>query len=864
LVLAGLAALPLSAGSATPAGMRVVRDTVRLPDPNGLSMGRAHIVRTALTSGELAAEFPISVTLRMRDFAALQALAASGARVSPAELEERFLPLRSDYDRVAAWLSAQGFTQTLQDSSHTTVFVRGTAAQVAGALGVRLARVSLSGAEYTSAVSEPSVPADLAGVVLSVNELQPQFRLRHVKAPALPAPNDVEAGGYVYVTPDNMVSAYNFPAYATGSGQIIAIVGEAPALASDLTTFWTTTSVAQKAANVVTINVDGGPPSSPSDSQKLETSLDVEWAGALAPAAGIRLYLAQRTLECLAQIWSDRPSFPSMSVVSFSYSNSEASDGASSLQAYAQQAAMFASAGISVLAASGDSGSNPSGMGGAGGYSTSAPLGVSYPASDPSVTGVGGTTITFTGKWVDSGEAAWNEISTTMSATGGGVSGFFAKPSYQTGGSVLAGQTRRCVPDVSAISNSNMTGVILGPGYQPFTGTAVGVLVCTGGKNTPAGGTSLACPVWAAVAAVINQARAAAGMGPVGLLNTFLYPLAGTGAFTDVMAGNNGAYSAGPGYDLCTGLGSPNVANLIAAIAGPAPPQRLVNISVRSQVETGANITIAGFVIQGPAGTTKTVLVRGVGPGLAAFGVDGALAGTVLGVYDSNAEIASNSGWGNDPVAGTSTVAAGYRRATAADMAAVGAFALAAGSADSAMVLTLPPGNYSAEISGAGNTTGVALSEVYETDSADPEVFANISSRCFVGTGSGVAISGFVISGSQTETLLIRGIGPALAGFGVGGSLAAPTLVLHDQDTGNVIASNTGWGTAPVAGTPLAGASIRQATAADMSSVGAFALTPGAADCAMVVSLPPGSYTAEVSGVGSTTGTALAEVYKMP
>lgn len=861
ILVAGLAAVSPSAGSVAPE-MRVVTGAVRLPDPGGASIGRARIVRTALTPGELSAPFAFSVALRMRDFEGLQALVASGARVSPAELEARFLPLRSDYDRVAAWLSAQGFIQTLKDRSHTSVFVRGTAAQVAGALGVRLARVAVSDGEYTSAVSEPSVPSDLAGVILSVNELQPQFRLRHVSVAASPVPDDIVAG-HVFVTPDNIAAAYNFPATATGSGQIIAIVGEAPVLSSDLSTFWTAANVAQTPSNVVSIDVDGGPVSNPSSSVTFESCLDVEWAGALAPGAGIRLYLAQRTVECLAQIWNDLPSYPNISVVSFSYTNTEGDDGSSYLQTYAQQFAMFASAGVSILASSGDSGSNPNGMGGSGGYLSTAPLAVQYPASDPSVTGVGGTTASFTGNWAYSGEAVWNEISTNQSASGGGISSYFAKPSWQTGGSVLAGQTMRCVPDVAAISNSNLTNVNLGAKYLPFTGTDVGVLIYDGGTSMAAGGTSLSCPVWAAVAAVVNQARSAAGQGHAGLLNPILYPLAGTSAFNDVTTGTNGAYNAGTGYDLCTGLGTPNVANLIAAIVNPAPPQRLLNISVRSQVETGANITIAGFVIKGSAGTTKNILVRGVGPALTPFGVAGALSSTVLAVYDSNSVlIASDTGWGNAPVAGTSTAAAAFRQATAADMTATGAFALSAGSGDSAMVLTLPPGNYTVEVSGAGGTSGVALSEVYEIDTADPEVFTNISSRCFVGTGSEVAISGFVIGGSQSATLLIRGIGPALAGFGLTGTLSNPTLSLNDGKS-VLIASNTGWGTAPLAGTSPVAASYRQATGADMNSVGAFSLSAGSSDCAMVVTLPPGSYTAEVSGVGGTTGTALVEVYKL-
>ena len=195
-------------------------------------------------------------------------------------------------------------------------------------------------------------------------------------------------------------------------------------------------------------------------------------------------------------------------------------------------------------------------------------------------------------------------------------------------------------------------------------------------------------------------------------------------------------------------------------------------------------------------------------------------------------------------------------------MAKAGAFALTAGSADSAMVLTLPVGSYTLQVSGAGTATGVALAEVYELDTSSPEVLENISSRSFVGTSAQVAISGFVVEGSQPATLLIRGVGPALDAFGLTGTLAQPSIGIYDQSN-VLIASDTGWGHGPVAGTSTVAATYRQATAADMQSVGAFALTAGSADSAIVVTLPPGNYTAILSGIGGTTGTGLAEVYEI-
>jgi kumamolisin len=857
LLLLGFGAA-VSGGAA--AGLGTVAGSVRLPDANGLTIGRGRIVRAQLTPAELSATMRFSVTLRMRDLEGLQARIASGEQVAESEMESAYRPLRGDFDRVSAWLTSEGFTITLPDRTHTSVFAQGTVADVARAFGIAFARVAVSDGEYTSAVQEPRVPSDLAAVVLSVNGLQPEFRLRHIRSRKL-SPQDLYSG-MIYVTPDNVASAYNFPSSATGAGQTIAIVGEGAIAPSDLTAFWNATGVSQTVSNFTSVNVDGGPGNSSGAVD--EADLDVEWAGAMAPGAAIRLYLASDVFETFTQIVNDVPRYPSMTVVSISYGDTEGDQGgASSLRSLAQGFAQMAAAGLSVFASSGDSGSNPTPGSGAGGYSASNPLAVNYPASDPSVTGVGGSDVQYAGAWVYSGELVWNEITKTESASGGGVSGFFPKPSWQTGGSVLAGQTYRCVPDVSAISVADLNDVIVGAKYLPSDASDVGVLVIIGGTVTGRAGTSLSSPVWAAVAAVVNQARAAAGGKPMGLINPLIYPLQGTSAFNDITSGSNGAYSAGPGYDLCSGLGSPNVANLISALSGTtSPAARVEDLSTRAQAQTGQNIVIGGFIISGGSGTSKSVLVRGIGPALAGFQVAGALAQPTLEVYDNTMTlIASNTGWSNAPVAGSSTVKASFRQATATDLSSVGAFPLVAGSADCAMVLTLPSGSYSAQVSGVGSSSGVVLAEVYDLDMNPSQALTNISARCFVGTNTDVAISGLVIEGSQSARFLLRGIGPALAGFGLQNTVAQTSIALEDSG-GTLIASNTGWGNPLVAGTSKVAASYRLATGADMTSAGAFTLTPGSLDSAMVVTLPPGTYTVLLSGAGSSTGTGLAEIYK--
>lgn len=209
-----------------------------------------------------------------------------------------------------------------------------------------------------------------------------------------------------------------------------------------------------------------------------------------------------------------------------------------------------------------------------------------------------------------------------------------------------------------------------------------------------------------------------------------------------------------------------------------------------------------------------------------------------LGLFDANSTLISeDNGWGDSP-------------AMAALFAAVGAFALAPNSLDSAFAQSLPPGAYTAEVSGTGGTTGVALAEVYDADTGSPAArFTNASARTFVGTGADVLIAGFVITGNGNEKLLVRGIGPGLSQFGVQGILATPSLTIFDSSR-NPLYSATAWGGTSA----LKGA---------FSAVGAFPLQDGSADCALLVSLPAGAYTAEVSGVGGTTGIALVEVYEV-
>ncbi|MFM8337688.1 MAG: immunoglobulin domain-containing protein, partial [Opitutaceae bacterium] len=266
----------------------------------------------------------------------------------------------------------------------------------------------------------------------------------------------------------------------------------------------------------------------------------------------------------------------------------------------------------------------------------------------------------------------------------------------------------------------------------------------------------------------------------------------------------------------------------------------LVNLSARASVGTGANVVIPGITVRGTK--PKTLLIRAAGPALAAFGVGGTLANPVLGVFDAAGDrVLANDNWSEVPNLSE------LRAATAAQ----GAFTLLEGGRDAAMLVTLPPGGYTVQVAGAGTgaaAQGVAIVEVYEAD-ANPSTLVNLSCRANVGVDDNILIAGFAISGSSPKRVLIRGVGPTLGALGVTGVLADPRLEVVNQATGATAASNDNW---------------TSDLTSVFSSVGAFALNPGSTDAAVVVTLPPGSYTAKVSGANRGTGVALVEVYELP
>src|SRR5688500_12779759 len=239
---------------------------------------------------------------------------------------------------------------------------------------------------------------------------------------------------------------------------------------------------------------------------------------------------------------------------------------------------------------------------------------------------------------------------------------------------------------------------------------------------------------------------------------------------------------------------------------------------------------IVGFSVSGGA---RGLVVRGVGPTLSSFGLDGTMADPRLELYNGSALVTENEDWGNS--AALSTAFAG-----------MGAFPLVANSRDAAFLQSID-GTRSVHLKGTG--AGVALVELYDTGSGISPRLVNVSARNQVGTGDNILIFGFFVDGTGTKNVLIRAIGPRLTDLGVTGVLADPRFEVFRAGTTAAVVSNDNWD-----------ASL----ASTFTAVGAFGLTTGSRDAALVTALTPGSYTVQVSGVNGGTGEALVEIYEVP
>lgn len=287
-----------------------------------------------------------------------------------------------------------------------------------------------------------------------------------------------------------------------------------------------------------------------------------------------------------------------------------------------------------------------------------------------------------------------------------------------------------------------------------------------------------------------------------------------------------------------------NLRNTAQAVASNTGGQ-LVNISTRAQAGGGRNL-IAGFVVQAEATRGRAYLIRAVGPGLEAQGVTGFMPDPVLQLYSGPIPFRTNDNWVERDEASGFPIPEAF--------AAVEAFALQPGSKDSAVLPGLPSGAFYAHVGSADGRTGIALVEIYDVrNTGDPNArLLNLSTRGFVGPGESILIAGFVVGGTGSMRLLLRGIGPGLSQFNVPGVLAQPRLTVFRG--GTPIGTSTNWATDGYKRDLLiAGA-----------SVSAFPLVEGRADAAMLFDASPGPYTLQITGNGNLTGEAMVEIYVLP
>ena len=452
-------------------------------------------------------------------------------------------------EKVEDYAKARGLTVVESSVSKRRVVLHGQVADFEAAFGVTLGRFEHPGGTYRTHSSPVHVPSDLSSDIEAVLGLsnrpvaKPHFQYRKqstMNSLALAAAQPRS------LSPLDVAQLYNFPTGLAGSGQSIAIIelggGFIPA---DLRTYFSSLGI--KTPPVVTdIGVLGAKNNPGSDSDG-EVMLDIEVAGAVAPQAKIFVYFAPNTFQGFVQAVVDaaHDAVHKPSIISISWGSFEANWEPSVITAMNNALRDAALMGVTVTVAAGDNGSDD-GVGDGQAH-------VDFPSSSPFALACGGTRLEGTGPSISS-EKVWNDG--PGSATGGGVSDAFPVPDYQSSSKVPTSLSKpgfagRGVPDVSGNAD-------------PVTGYKVRV----NGQDTVIGGTSAVAPLWAGLVALLNESLGK----PVGFLNPLLYgPVAAEGGFSDITSGNNGDFSAGQGWDACTGLGSPDGAKILAALKATTP-----------------------------------------------------------------------------------------------------------------------------------------------------------------------------------------------------------------------------------------------------------------------------------------------------
>jgi kumamolisin len=514
----------------------------------------------------------ITVTVMLRRRAQVPAALVAGPEtVSTAALGETYGADPQDAQRVADVLGEYGLTVTEQQLASRRLKVAGSIADLSRAFGTELHAVSSPHPDGTGHVRHRyrtgglSVPAPLAGIITAVLGLddrpqaRPQFRYGHAgaAAPRVSAGQEPSAGPGDGAAPAasagpltavQVANFYQFPSGTDGSGQTIAIIELGGGYtAPDLNQYFSGLGI--PVPSVTSVGVDGGS-NSPGQDADGEVLLDIQVAGAVAPKAAQVVYFAPNTDQGFIDAISDAVhATPTPAAISISWGQSEdqwSQQGRTAMDAAFQDAAAL---GVTVTAAAGDNGASddPNGQNG---------VHCDFPASSPHALACGGTKLVGnTSSYQITSETVWNELASGEGAGGGGVSDVFGVPSWQAHAGVPTaaggGGAGRGVPDVAGNAD-------------PVTG----YLVVVHGQQQPIGGTSAVAPLWAGLIARLAQASGK----HFGLMQPMLYagvtPGVAAPGFHDIVSGSNGAYKAGPGYDVCSGLGSPNGNALLSVLHG--------------------------------------------------------------------------------------------------------------------------------------------------------------------------------------------------------------------------------------------------------------------------------------------------------
>jgi kumamolisin len=468
-----------------------------------------------------------------------------------------------DMAAVAAFARSSGLTVVESHPARRSIVLSGTVAAFSAAFGVELSRYDHAGGTYRGRTGPVYVPAELAPVIEGVFGLddrpqaEPHFQHATVSEP--------RAG--ITFTPAQVARLYNFPE-GTGQGQTIAIIELGGGFRTeDLQAYFGELGI--PLPSVSAVSVDGGQnaPTGDPRSADAEVMLDIEAAGAVAPGADIVVYFApnssQGFLDAITTAVHDTANRPS--VISISWGTAEEHWTRSALLAMEGAFADAGLLGVTVCAAAGDGGS-------ADGIADGSAH-ADYPASSPHVLGCGGTKLAAS-SGVISSEVVWND---GLGATGGGLSKIFPVPAYQSAAGVANGN-RRGVPDVAGDADPD-----------------TGYLVRIDGAEFIIGGTSAVAPLWAGLVALMNE-----NLGEsAGFLHPYLYKQPAAATFRDITEGSNdvsglGLFAAGPGWDPCTGMGTPDGARLLAAVSGELTRQGVI-AHLRGLVGVAGYITGDGF-----------------------------------------------------------------------------------------------------------------------------------------------------------------------------------------------------------------------------------------------------------------------------